>query len=474
MNVRRYAPLAVAFGSLLAAVPAAGGLDKEAKSWLEGVSPLILADEEKFYEALKDKNDQAEFQRIFWARRDPDLATPENEYQVQYEKAKAEADQRFKVIGNKGSETDCGRLFILLGEPTEIKAVAAEDAEARREELGAGGRNPEIWRYKSDKFAGGEARIAFNSACMGPKTDQFRKQVDRLAAEKVLHPNIDYRLEKDGHLVKLADLLPKASPAQTLLKTPRQDFSVEAQPAFLKAQGGGTALLGIVRGDATGLPVEGSTEKHLRVIVCAQVADADGKVAAFTDQDVNAEVGAEGRFLGSFRMGLKPGSYTLRAGALEPKTGKGSLAEMPLEVPDFNSGGLSSTLFFADTVDEKASTDPTDAYAAFTLGRARIVPHFGTAYSKTQPMWFFYQYYDAQADPTTGKAKVTVAATIYRGTAPLAKSQDQTFDTVIGGTAIGPIDLSGYLPGKYRVEIKVADTLAQKDITQNLGFEIKK
>ncbi len=474
MNLRPSAPLILLVGSFLTAVPAMAGLDKEAKSWLQGVSPLILADEEKFYEALKDKNDVAEFQKIFWARRDPDLSTPENEYEAQYETAKAEADQRFKVIGNKGSETDCGRLYILLGQPTEVKAVAAEDAETRREQLGAGGRNPEIWLYKSNKFAGGEARIAFDSGCMAPKADQFRKELDRLAAEKVVHPNIDYRLEKDGHLVKLADLLPKPSPAQTLLKTPRQDFALEAQNDFLKAQGGGTALLGVVRGDAAGLPVEGSTTKHLRVVVSAQVTDADGKVAAFTDQEADAEVGADGWFIASFRMGLKPGKYTLRAGALEPKTGKGSLAEMPVDVPDFNSGSLASTLFFADNVDEKASPDPTDAYFAFTLGHARIVPHFGTTYAKAQPMWFFYQYYDAQADATTGKTNVVVAATIYRGTAPLAKSQDQTFDSVIGGTAVGPIDLSGYLPGKYRVEIKVTDTLAKKEITQDLAFEIKK
>jgi GWxTD domain-containing protein len=474
MKLSRSAPLILVVGSLLAAVPARAGLDKEAKRWLDGVSPLILADEEKFYEALKDKNDQTEFQKIFWARRDPDLSTPENEYEVEYDKLTAEADQRFKVINNKGSDTDCGRIFILLGEPTEVKATTAEDSDLRRAELGAGGRNPEIWIYKSGRFAGGEARIAFDSGCMAPKTDQFRKQMDRLAAEKVLHPNIDYRLEKDGHLVKLADLLPKPSPAQTLLENPRQDFPLEAQADFLKAQGGGTALLGVIRGAAAGLGGEGGATAKLRVVMAAQVKDADGKVAAFTDQETDAEVGADGRFTATFRMGMKPGKYTLRAGALEPKTGKGSLVEMPVDVPDLNTGGLTSTLFFADNVDEKASADPADAYAAFTLGRARIVPHFGTTFSKAQPMWFFYQYYDAQADATTGKTSVTVAATVFRRTAPLAKTQDQTYDTVIGGTAVGPIDLSSYLPGKYRVEITVTDALSKKEITQELAFDVTK
>jgi GWxTD domain-containing protein len=464
MTVRRPALLLLA-SFLAGSLPASAGLDKEAKKWLEGVSPIILADEQKLYEGLKDKNDQLEFQKIFWARRDPDLATPENEYQVQYEKAHADADQRFKVAG--GAATDCGKVLILLGEPAEVKKGT--------ESSDPGTRAPEMWRYRGEKFAGGEAVIAFSQTCAGPTTDTFRKQLERLAAEKVVHPNIDYRFEKDGHLVKLADLLPKPSPAQTLLKTPRQDFQLSTQPAYLKAQGSGTALLGLVRGDATGLPVEASgAAKKLRVVVCAQAEDADGKVAAFTDQDADAEVGADGAFLASFRMGLKPGKYTLKAGALEPKSGKGSIAEMAIEVPDFNTGALTGTIFFLDSVEEKATPDPTDAFSAFTLGRARLVPHLGHAYAKSQSMWFFYQYYDAQADEKTGKAAVTASATIYRGTAALAKSPDQTFDSAVGGTTIGPIDLSTYFPGKFKVQVKITDTLSKKELTQELPFDLTK
>jgi GWxTD domain-containing protein len=464
MTVRHPVLLLVAI-SLLAAAPARAALDKEAKKWLEGVAPLILPDEQKLYEGLKDKNDQLEFQKIFWARRDLDLGTPENEFQAQYEAARAEADQRFKVVGKPGSVTDCGRVFILLGEPAEVKKDSGLVGE-----VGLGGRNPETWRYRGERFSGGEAVMSFNPACMAP--DSFRKQLDRVAADKVVHPNIDYRLEKDGHLVKLADLLPKPSPAQTLLRTPRQDFQITAQQAYLKAQGSGTALLGLVRGDSAGLPVDAA--KHLRVVVCAQAEDADGKVAAFTDQEADAEVGADGAFLASFRMGLKPGKYTLKAGALEPKTGKGSLAEMPIEVPDFNGGALASTMFLLDNVEEKASPDPADAFAAFTLGRARFVPHVGHTYSKAQPLWFFYQYYDAQADEKTGKAAVTASASIFRGTAPLAKSPDQTFDSVVGGTTIGPIDLSTYFPGKFKVQVKISDAVAKKELTQELLFDLTK
>ena len=67
-------------------------LDKDDKKWLDDARPLMTPDEEKTYKGLKDKSDRQEFQKIFWARRDPNLETPENEFQVEYMKAYAEAD----------------------------------------------------------------------------------------------------------------------------------------------------------------------------------------------------------------------------------------------------------------------------------------------------------------------------------------------------------------------------------------------
>jgi len=45
------------------------------KKWLDEVRPILLPDEDKTYKGLKEKGDRLEFQKIFWARRDPDLAT---------------------------------------------------------------------------------------------------------------------------------------------------------------------------------------------------------------------------------------------------------------------------------------------------------------------------------------------------------------------------------------------------------------
>jgi len=131
MPVRKKASL-VGLALYLLSAPAVRALDKEAKKWLDEVKPIMLPEEEKTYRDLKDKNDVAEFQRIFWARRDPDLETPANEYEAEYQKARADADSRYRIAGTPGSQTDCGRVFILLGPPDDVKKGDATDAAIPR------------------------------------------------------------------------------------------------------------------------------------------------------------------------------------------------------------------------------------------------------------------------------------------------------------------------------------------------------
>ena len=219
----------------LPGVARAQKLDKEDKAFLDGVRPLMLADEEKTYRGLKDKADRVEFQKVFWARRDPDLETPQNEYQLEYQALKAEADKVIRIPGRDAASTDCGRVYILLGKPDEVQKDPAGESPALRQ--------PETWTYRDrpgQKFEGGKAQIGFDQECKAPPG--FVDQLNRLAEAKILHPNIDYRV-KDGRLTKLVDLLPKPSPAQTLLKEPRQDFPISAQVSYLVRRDSAVAMV---------------------------------------------------------------------------------------------------------------------------------------------------------------------------------------------------------------------------------------
>jgi hypothetical protein len=95
-------PVVAGLFLLLPAAARAQGLDNDDTSFLNDVRSLILPEEKAAFEKLEDKADRLEFQRIFWARRDPDLGAPQNEFQTQYERDRAIADRRYSVPGYGG------------------------------------------------------------------------------------------------------------------------------------------------------------------------------------------------------------------------------------------------------------------------------------------------------------------------------------------------------------------------------------
>ena len=455
---------------------AAQKLDKDDKKWLDEVRPILLQDEEKTYKALKEKADRLEFQKIFWARRDADLATPENDFQAEYLKARAVADTKFRISAQTGSNTDCGRTFILLGKPDEVQ----EEGTASPGLLA-----PQTWTYNERPGIKGKAVIAFDADCRAP--GGFSAQLERLAAAKVLHPNIDYRTGKDGRLVKLVDLLPRDTAARALFKQPRQDFATAVQPGYLKVADGSTALVGLLQGDASGLTVADSGgTKTVNVSVGAGVESADGQEAGWTEQTTSAPVGADGKFLAGFKLVLKPGKYTLRAGAVEVKGSKASLASMPIEVPDFSQvqtaadgttqplvTGTILVLRKIEDLSPGAAEDPADPFAAFRLTTARLIPVFASQLRRTDSVSFFFQLYDFQVDPATSKASGTARLRLLReGKGQITTSADNAIDTPIFGTEIGPVPLEKLEPGKYTARLEATDKLSKRSITQDASFEI--
>ena len=258
-----------------------------------------------------------------------------------------------------------------------------------------------------------------------------------------------------------------------------------AQAAYLKVADGGTALVGLLRGEAASLTqADAGGHKTVNVSIAASAVAADGSEAGWAEQTTSAPVGPDGAFVGSFKLGLKPGKYTLKAGAVDLKSGKGSLATLPIEVPDFSkveSGADGSShpvvsaaqpLLVRDIEELPAGTnpDPAHPFAAITLGMARLIPYFGTTFHKADSISIFFQVYDLSPDHN-GKADGLATISILRGTAPVASARIP-ITTAVGGSAIGPVPLASYEPGKYVVQLKVADHVAKKDLVHRRARSI--
>jgi GWxTD domain-containing protein len=101
-------------------VPPAGQPEESAKeNWSEGPARwLLTAPERRTYESLTDAVSRSEFIANFWKSRDPKPETPENELRQEFDRRVAFADARFAQDEVRGSLTDRGMVFVLLGPPS--------------------------------------------------------------------------------------------------------------------------------------------------------------------------------------------------------------------------------------------------------------------------------------------------------------------------------------------------------------------
>jgi len=99
--------------------PETASSDQIGEDWTQGPVRVLLTPEEmRDFERYADPVARATFVTTFWKSRDPRPETPENEFREEFEKRVAFADAHFTQDETRGSLTDRGLVFILLGPPT--------------------------------------------------------------------------------------------------------------------------------------------------------------------------------------------------------------------------------------------------------------------------------------------------------------------------------------------------------------------
>jgi GWxTD domain-containing protein len=107
------------------------------EAWTDGpVHYLMTSDEKDVYSRLSDPVARSEFIADFWKRRDPHPETPENEFRDEFERRVAFADQRMAQDETRGSLTDRGQVFVLLGPPTYVGRRPFRTGEDANEDNG--------------------------------------------------------------------------------------------------------------------------------------------------------------------------------------------------------------------------------------------------------------------------------------------------------------------------------------------------
>jgi GWxTD domain-containing protein len=92
------------------------------KEWRREVDPILTNAEKSVFNALKTVEDRMRFIDSFWKARDPDPQTRQNEYKQEYYRR---VNYAKKNLG--GIQSDRGRIYLILGEPTERNSFVGRE-----------------------------------------------------------------------------------------------------------------------------------------------------------------------------------------------------------------------------------------------------------------------------------------------------------------------------------------------------------
>jgi GWxTD domain-containing protein len=94
-------------------------LDPTSKDFYETARLIMTKQEKKIFKHLPDKESREEFIEDFWAKRDPDKETEENEFKEEFFRRIEYANSHF-FEGPPGWKTDRGRMYIYFGAPDRM------------------------------------------------------------------------------------------------------------------------------------------------------------------------------------------------------------------------------------------------------------------------------------------------------------------------------------------------------------------
>lgn len=161
--------LALAYSAFVAPIGHADESSRE--DWSEGpVRWLMTPDEKRAYASVADAVSRSESIASFWRTRDPRPETSENEFREQFDKRVAFADARFAQDEVRGSLTDRGMVFVLMGPPTYSGRKPLKTGDDAADAAGLSRYSPSEIRAAAGPGGSNTDRAARQNQVSGPGT----------------------------------------------------------------------------------------------------------------------------------------------------------------------------------------------------------------------------------------------------------------------------------------------------------------
>jgi len=498
------------------------------KKWLEEDVLYIITDEEKStFKKLSTDEERESFIEQFWARRNPDPRSPYNEFKEEHYRRIAYANQHF-ASGIPGWRTDRGRIYIMYGKPDEIESHPTGGYYARPTWEGGGSTTTypfEKWWYRHIDGVEDDVEIEFVDNSM---SGEYRMTMNPDDKDALLHvPGVGLTLAEELGLSDKSDRPAfnpgnlnshegfYAPPAKYTPFARMERFFALQRPPEIKFEDLKSIVTTSISYDT--LPFDVRTDyiklssDKILVPISIELSNKDlefkreldfnrakvnvyGIVTSLTNRimaewedeivsdfsDESFDVGKNRRSAYQKIVSLPPGQrYKLDLVLQDTNNTNTGTLSVGLNVPKYpdKEGLQTSTIILANSVSSAPMN--VDQLDQFVLGDMKVIPNVKADYVPGEYLVAYMQIYDMQIDQTSQKPSLDITF--------LIKEKDKVVEEIKATpenaqqffygprvVLLGKIPLKETTAGKYTLEIRVRDNIANRTISTSADYRVMK
>jgi GWxTD domain-containing protein len=485
------------------ALSAAAQLGPKYAEWSDGpVKHLMTKDEMKQWKQLHSDADAAAFVDLFWARRDPTPDTPRNEFREAFDIRVKYADDNFSTHRQRGSMTDRGKVIILLGPPEQVSGSSGTASSAASGGINAPTNSDgtlslqsptsqasrQTWTYAHEKKPKYVRLNDFVLVFLEVGRDDWQ-----LAHTERTNPDVVMMEAVNGLIISpnltkapFSSTEPQKSFAKSFkdlsLDSAYKEFKSGDKPSvgsanltwgefvspegkpFVSVQLYAPAGSGIAAGQKVTIfgVIENAAGEILEVHENAATMTASG-TDAYTDQ----------------AFPLAPGSYNATFGlGADGKLIAAKRVALNVEAIDAAASGISPLILSENIKPLDTAWGDMDP---FIFGGLKVVPKGDGLFAPKGDLWYFVELRNPGTTPE-GAPKVRVQVNIdgktSKGPVTMNFPMNDAEVAKLKGTkdryAVGlAIPLESFVPGDYKMKLKVVDAVSGKTYDLEREFRVR-
>lgn len=424
MNLTRACRIGLLSISALA-LPVRADLVKH-KDWDKSPEFVYLTtdDEKKAWKAVKADEDADRFIALFWAKRNPDLKNPNNEFKQIFEARVAKADEVFALGKKRGALTERGKLFILIGPPKTMAQKAQSSADVQAGSTAQQG---------SFIGTGGAMTITYQFLYEQPQLPKWadvqsldaKFQVDtNMNSEHVIDMGPIKRLEKKAVEMALAHPELKEPPVYKTREQVEAEQKAAAEEAAEKARGAALApavretLVGVLAKEPFGvlsaIPLaygENNSKVMVQILAPASAVPApeavrlailvrgkDGKDAARRDEPAKLQK-SKGDYFADRTITLPAGEYDVAVALLDASGAVLASGRRSASVPTLPTEFAASPVLIA--YNDFPFEGKPEADEPFVFFVRKFVGKGDSKIDGSDGLSYYLRVYNPSVDPTT-------------------------------------------------------------------------